>query len=34
MTKDLAKDERKALEDYLLAGDDEELARKAINQNV
>ena len=34
MTKSLEKDERKALEDYLLAGDDEVLAMKAINLNV
>ena len=34
MTKNLQKEERKALEDYLLAGDDEQLAMKAINLNV
>ena len=34
MTQYLAKDERKALEEYLLAGDDEAAAMKAINLNV
>ena len=34
MTQHLAKDERRALEDYLIAGDDEEKAMKAINANV
>ena len=34
MTHHLAKDERRALEDYLLAGEDEDKAMKAINANV